>query len=499
MRYFVLILALLLTGCQQEFGQEARLSLADKYQSAEIKNKYDLKSGVLERKGRGVNDVKAVIGEKTQERFGAESKLQPNIELTKWDETRFKLISKDTTAEEYFDKDKVLIDGENLSYEIYETEDEMKYIWYLREKPKSNTLAFDIETEGLNFYYQPPLDEEGEKNCTPTACYEEINGQMATTTYRPIDVVGSYAVYHETKGGLDKTGAEKQYKTGKAFHIYRPHIIDANGKDAWADLHIDKKAGTYTVTIPQEFLDKAVYPIKSNDTFGYETAGSSGDQNIYDGRITFDNADGADGTGDNITAYVRCDSGGSGGNLQYHLYDNNQDKVTNGITNENTSVENTSYEWISLDFSSSPDLTSQTYYLSAWSDVSGGPGGNLYIAYDDETGNDYWHDNSISAYNSWPDQLTKDSTLSDRRLSIYATYTASGNETDSCTYDSGNWNILYSDNCHISGTTYVDGDLNVNYDGAGSLGLDGTIQCDNFNLGSGASIDMAQGAKIEIY
>ena len=100
-------------------------------------------------------------------------------------------------------------------------------------------------------------------------------------------------------------------------------------------------------------------------------------------------------------------------------------KVTNGITDEDTNITNTSYALKTLNFTSAPTLTAQTYHLGMWTDASGGPGGNLYVAYDTAAGNDSWNDGGLS-YNTWPDTLAKDATYSDKRLSIYCTYTAGG-------------------------------------------------------------------------
>lgn len=64
-----------------------------------------------------------------------------------------------------------------------------------------------------------------------------------------------------------------EYKTGKAFHIYRPKAIDANGVEQWCSLDI--KDGILTVIIPQNFLNKALYPVIVDPTFGYTSAGAS--------------------------------------------------------------------------------------------------------------------------------------------------------------------------------------------------------------------------------
>lgn len=132
-----------------------------------------------------------------------------------------------------------------------------------------SSISIAIETANLVFYYQPPLNQEliGKE-------YEgwKINETHAfddkgfLRNYRPLNVVGSYAVYSTTKWG-------NQYKTGKLFHIYRPLLIDAKGKTSWATLNITKTA--LTITLPQTFLDSATYPVTVDPTFGRTTQGGS--------------------------------------------------------------------------------------------------------------------------------------------------------------------------------------------------------------------------------
>lgn len=115
----------------------------------------------------------------------------------------------------------------------------------LTKKPKGNVLDFTLNTKGLVFYYQPPLTQE------------EIDEGVS----RPENVEGSYAVYHESKGGMNRLGG-MEYKTGKAFHLYRMQAIDANGNSVWCDFNNDV-GDVYElhVTIPQDFLDTATYPV----------------------------------------------------------------------------------------------------------------------------------------------------------------------------------------------------------------------------------------------
>ncbi|MBI3931310.1 MAG: hypothetical protein HY325_04740 [Chloroflexi bacterium] len=122
----------------------------------------------------------------------------------------------------------------------------------LAEKPATNKIAFAIETGGLRFYYQPPLTEP----------------EKAAGAVRPENVVGSYAVYYQAEeGGQDKRG--------KAFHIYRPKVYDANGNEIWGELNIDETAGTLSITVDRDWLDKAAYPVTIDPTFGYTTIGGT--------------------------------------------------------------------------------------------------------------------------------------------------------------------------------------------------------------------------------
>ena len=84
------------------------------------------------------------------------------------------------------------------------------------------------------------------------------------------------------------------------------------------------------------------------------------------------------------------------------------------------------------------------------------------------------------------------------RITVH--YTEAGAE-DTCTYSgTGDWNVNYSDNCVATTTTWVKGDFNLNYDGAGSFSLRALLQVDDMNVGAGASISAENStAQIEIY
>src|SRR3990167_5477654 len=127
----------------------------------------------------------------------------------------------------------------------------------LNEKPLTNVFDFTIDgAENLDFSYQPALTQK----------------EIDEGALRPENVVGSYAVYHKTKAN-HRVGSTN-YATGKAFHIYRPKAIDANGVEMWAELNY--VGGLLTVTVPRKFLDEAAYPVRVDPTFGSTIGGSSG-------------------------------------------------------------------------------------------------------------------------------------------------------------------------------------------------------------------------------
>jgi hypothetical protein len=141
--------------------------------------------------------------------------------------------------------------------------------------------------KGLVAYYQPPLTEE----------------DIKAGHVRPDRVVGSYAIYHEQPQATYVDG--KNYRSGKAFHLYRPELIDANGQRTWAEQKLDTDAGTLTITMDREWLDRAVYPVVVDPTLGYTTQGGSffGDPDYRDSSHATTGASG--GTMSELHAFVK--------------------------------------------------------------------------------------------------------------------------------------------------------------------------------------------------
>ena len=266
----------------------------------------------------------------------------------------------------------------------------------LNEKPKTNIITFTLDNyEDLDFFYQPALTQK-----------EKDEGSE-----RPENVVGSYAVYHKTKANhiVGKTN----YATGKFGHIYRPLINDSDGKEVWGDLHIEN--GILSVTIPQEFLDNAVYPVIVDPTFGHLERGGSASSRDADKMDGVSGTPAGTGSVSKITFYGR---GSSNDTYIKGVLVKGSDKtiISNGITNA-TNI-NTTTSWNDLTYSTQPDITNQLYYVVGISD------NGHYIHYDSGGLADKdWFSDTSNNYSS-PTNPTDGAVYSPYNLSFYATYTA---------------------------------------------------------------------------
>ena len=337
----------------------------------------------------------------------------PQLKLKRWDnEVNFsvRLIDNEVgTPQVSTLTDKIIWSKGNIDIEYYDYPGGYKFIWYLKKKPATNKVEFSIQSKGLDFYYQPELTQK------------EIDEGAS----RPENVVGSYAVYM-TNPGTNWVGG-KEYKAGKFGHIYRPHLYDSNGLEAWGDLHIEN--GIYSVEIPQEFLDKAIYPIKSNDTFGWTSIPAS--SNHYTANRMYGNlyTGPADMVGVSMTIYTSYYEVGAALKMALYLAagELTNNLLTNGITGEINPPETA--DWMTSNFVVQPTLSAVDYKLSVWHS-----GIASYRWYD--TAVDQWH--ITTTYGDWPNPVTwdgkNDAPYGDR-FGIYATYTPAGGQTltESCT------------------------------------------------------------------
>jgi hypothetical protein len=275
------------------------------------------------------------------------------------------------------------------------------------EKPlPSNILSIPIETSGLDFYYQPPLDQElkvdGAKYDFVNATHGMFKGEVIT--YRPENVVDSYAVY--------KTVA-KSGETGKLYHIYRPLIIDAKGVTSWAKLDISKTS--LNIVMDEKFLANAVYPIVVDPSFGFTGIGGSNDYDTtsYTHCCKFTATE--SGTVTNIGIYMRGVSGTI--NVKAAIWNAAASGALLGQSGV-VSVTTTAQWW---NFTISATITAGTAYWLG--EISSG---NHRYYYDAGAANQ-WLAQWTVTYPTFPDPWDAASeTYAARKMSIYANYTVAG-------------------------------------------------------------------------
>ena len=295
-------------------------------------------------------------------------------------------------------------DGDNFEIDVI-----------LNKEPKSNVMTFTLDNyQNLDFFYQPPLNEEmASSTCTPTDC---------GGAHRPENVVGSYAVYY--KDHANHIEGQTNYATGKAYHIFRPEIIDSAGTKVWGILNIATTTGILSVTIPQDFLDKAVYPVRhaAGLTFGYNTIPTTG----YDYLVNYIagyrwTAPTGISTVSSITAYVEPPYYSDGNIKGIITLESNLNIITNGVGGAKTIPKRQTggqKTWYTSDFVTPPSLTATTDYDLAIV----GDSNYVNVYYDTGTTN-YGLLDTSNSYTT-PTNPT-DATRNNHEYGIYVTYTAS--------------------------------------------------------------------------
>jgi len=276
--------------------------------------------------------------------------------------------------------------------------------------PVTNEFDFKITGhEQLDFFYQPPLHPDH-----PT--WADMDNDNVADTFRPSNVVGSYAVYH-------KTNVNNEYKTGKAFHIYRPKIIDSENNWVWGELSFDESAGILTVTIPQDWLETAKTPIWIDPTFGYTSDGESSEGlagGVIVGSLFTSPSDVS--TADNMTFYVRDAMGDDTYGKGVIVKHSDLTIINNGVGSPSIMFPYVweSSDWRTSTFSTSPSLSPSTDYILMA--ITSNPLSSWYFSYDSgSTNQGHTEPNSYSS----PTDLS-DPQHNNNKYSIYCTYTAGG-------------------------------------------------------------------------
>jgi hypothetical protein len=179
-------------------------------------------------------------------------------------------------------------------------------------------------------------------------------------------VVGSYALYHKTMAGDYSAFGLDNYKAGKFGHIYRPQLIDANGKKVWGELNIDLARQLLTVTMPLDFYNSCAWPVKqaAGLEFGYHVVGGS-TGGCANGQLDC-NGSYLSGQGVVTSVSIYCSKYGSdtAGRFTLGLYDDVGGNPTNLLGNTEGTTVPSSYQWVDVDASIS--INDQLCWLSYW-------------------------------------------------------------------------------------------------------------------------------------
>lgn len=343
--------------------------------------------------------------------------FKPQQKIMRWDNevnVSLRLVHDEVSPTVSKSGEKITWEGKKVKAEIYPlTEDEggQEFEITLKEKPKSNVVQFTLVDKGIEYFYQPFL-----KNTNPDGSFWEEN-EGSGRIECPANVGGSYAIY-ASENKINYVGG-KEYKCGKVGHIYRPKIIDSAGTEVWGELNI--KDGILSVTIPQDFLDNAVYPVRhaAGLTFGYSTNGSSYVTGYSANRPISGGDTFTGGAGSGTSMSIYASKGSSNINLQMGVYDNASPK--NLIANAYTGsvAINSTVKWWSANFATAPTFSAISYRLVFNCSATS------YNIYCDSSGvSDGCQDPGVT-FGTWPSTLTLNATWNGNyKYSIYATYTA---------------------------------------------------------------------------
>lgn len=367
--------------------------------------------------------------------------------LTKWDKECSLTLSQlfDIDGDATVNNDKINIKEKADSKEIYlyavaasNTDDGgFEFDITLKEKPASNVITFNLDSKNLRFCYQPPLTEQLENGwsdefeCNITVSDTEVRNQSTNflLIQRPYNIVGSYAVYHESK-------RNNKYKTGKAFHIYRPQLEDAKGNKCYGMLNID--GDELTVTIPQDFLDKAIYPIYKSAglVIGYDEIAGSAMATVAN-KLYANRYSGVEGGTANATIIYVKDSGEGfkGGLYKFGGYEVASDFAAG--SNEVTAPAD--YDWITCAYTEPYVMEDMDYFITLFN------GTVLGIKYDSDS---VEYGRAGATYNGWPDTGTfyLQTVGGIHIFSLYMTYTPGATPTPTPTPAAGGQVIIININ-----------------------------------------------------
>lgn len=377
----------------------------------------EYKAIVHDNPSRKPQEIKLKIGGRDETTRG---RFVPNINMSKWDDEAWLNINfpeKVTNEQERFDGKAISLKTLGREHRIYlDEKNQLEYEIEFEFEPESNVFEFDLAfAEGLSFHYQWPLEEEWIRESRGESrpvfgCYsleEYLEGHQ-----RPPEYEGSYAVYFNR--------SNHKYKTGKFCHIQRPKLIDADGKERWAEIWLDPNVKKFWIECDFEGLR---FPVRLDPTIGYESVGAA----TFSAGGAFalwweDQASAAGGTGSGtLSAYGQTHGadnfrgavyGGdsSAQSTDASPYCTNESAITDA-SNEGTMPG--SADWADASVTFNTGITDNYYYyLCLWWEAS------IYLKYDNGAAEGCYKSNTYGA--SLPTMTGLND--HDRRYSIHFDY-----------------------------------------------------------------------------
>lgn len=314
---------------------------------------------------------------------------------------------------------KVTLNTPQIDVEMYMlNESDLEFGALLKQPLPGNSWIFNLTGwENFTFYKQPDYSALPGATVISAASHpdgvETVSVDIDGINHEcPLDMCGGYAVYHKTK-------RNNQYATGKVLNIPRPKLIGDDGDIHWGE--IDIADGSVVVSASKQWLNKAVYPVFVDPTFGYTTAGASSAAlsitecvGLIGAGYTYTAS-----TGDTITKFTAYSRTYTAGDMSLTAY------TVDGSGDPNTAVNTTGG---SLTHPADPawtdtgavsyGLSNGVEYCVAFSE--GVDGGRIY--YDAGAGNQSNRDNTNASFAATWAVGPYNANI----YSVYATYTAGG-------------------------------------------------------------------------
>lgn len=325
-------------------------------------------------------------------------------------------LGEPTLTERFTDKRK----REIITETVDEFDGGFKVDILLNERPDTNVFCYEIEgAENYDFFYQPALTEQ----------------EIAEGAERPENIVGSYAVYHKTLKNHQQ--GRENYATGKVLHIPRPQVWELNNQEVtkeWAELSYTDDDGL-CVTVRQEFLDKAEYPVRVDPTFGYTSIGASSGQLCSATSDTSNRIGSMYSLAESATVtemQVYGDTSTGSYNLPISVFLNYEDGAGSGshtqvVLVDTTQAVSTTNAWEVFTVANVP-VSPANIVINYVCDGEAVPSGN-YRRYHDSASNINQYFESFTGSGSYAasqeSPWTETASIGNNSYSIYATYTAS--------------------------------------------------------------------------